>query len=299
MCCSLQTPDLLPLVQVIPRLTHSAHICVTLFSFNSAQRSRGCRLSPLRASELGSRDIVQDAQWDIYRPLFRSSCTSGGDGPYYPSGPSTSQYPPPNGQYPTRPSTPYDCFRIFEASYGLDRSAARRSILARDLRECEEECEREPKFSCSTLSFTSGTFTTNCHLTDALSTSLIRGRDFVRDYTSDVYERRDTAACRANNGQGSWDDGFQSHAYAKCSNFEMPGERLARSTSRVIVAARDVADCEDQCLQQNRFFWVLLPSRAQTFLFSGSLVEPLPSATLPLLLSSDQPRPTVRCPTAT
>ena len=184
---------------------------------------------------------------NIYRPFLRSSCISGGDGPYYPSGPST---PP----YPTRPSTPYDCFRIFEASYGLDRSAARRSILARDLRECEEECEREPKFTCSTLSFTSGTFTTNCHLTDALSTSLTRGRDFVRDYTSDVYERRDTAACRASNGQGSWDDGFQSHAYVRCSNFELPGERLARSTSRAFVAARDVADCEDQCLQQNRLF---------------------------------------------
>ena len=105
------------------------------------------------------------------------------------------------------------------------------------------------------MSFTSGTFTTNCHLTDALSTSLIRGRDFVRDYTSDVYERRDTAACRATTNElGSWDNGFQSHAYARCSNFEMPGERLARSTSRVIVAARDVADCEDQCLQQNRLF---------------------------------------------
>ena len=154
-----------------------------------------------------------------------------------------------------RPTTPYDCFRIFEASYGLDRSAARRSILARDLRECEEECEREPKFTCSTLSFTSGTFTTNCHLTDALSTSLTRGRDFVRDYTSDVYERRDTAACRASNGQGSWDDGFQSHAYVRCSNFELPGERLARSTSRAIVAARDVADCEDQCLRQNRLIF--------------------------------------------
>ena len=154
-----------------------------------------------------------------------------------------------------RPTTPYDCFRIFEASYGLDRSAARRSILARDLRECEEECEREPKFTCSTLSFTSGTFTTNCHLTDALSTSLTRGRDFVRDYTSDVYERRDTAACRASNGQGSWDDGFQSHAYVRCSNFELPGERLARSTSRAFVAARDVADCEDQCLRQNRLIF--------------------------------------------
>ena len=41
---------------------------------------------------------------NIYRPFLRSSCISGGDGPYYPSGPST---PP----YPTRPSTPYDCFR--------------------------------------------------------------------------------------------------------------------------------------------------------------------------------------------
>ena len=103
------------------------------------------------------------------------------------------------------------------------------------------------------MSFTSGTFTTNCHLTDVLSTSLTRGRDFVRDYTSDIYERRDTAACRANNGLGSWDDGFQGQAYTKCSNFEMPGERLARSASRIIVAARDVADCEDQCLLQNRW----------------------------------------------
>ena len=113
------------------------------------------------------------------------------------------------------------------------------------------------------MSFTSGTFTTNCHLTDVLSTSLTRGRDFVRDYTSDIYERRDTAACRANNGLGSWDDGFQGHAYTKCSNFEMPGERLARSASRIIVAARDVADCEDQCLLQNR--WETLAPKKQLY----------------------------------
>ena len=101
----------------------------------------------------------------------------------------------------------------------------------------------------------------------------------MRDYTSDIYERRDTAACRANNGLGSWDDGFQGHAYTKCSNFEMPGERLARSASRIIVAARDVADCEDQCLLQNR--WETLIGAKKTTLFlPDSRAMPLPSAIL-------------------
>ena len=105
----------------------------------------------------------------------------------------------------------------------------------RDLRECEESCEQEPQFACTTLSFSSGQSSTNCHLADTPPTALTLGRDLVRvhmmddilvirakhtalsqvrDYGSDVYEKRSTAACRSGGGgDGGYTPGFNGHDY--------------------------------------------------------------------------------------
>ena len=56
----------------------------------------------MKVDELQTRDITYDRDWDIYRPLFGGSCSSGngGGGGYYPERP----YNP--GQGTQRPSDP-------------------------------------------------------------------------------------------------------------------------------------------------------------------------------------------------
>ena len=88
----------------------------------------------------------------MYRPLFGSTCRPGGGsggvsggGTYYPIRPSTPYGEPGQGgggivgqgTYPR----PTDCFRIYEANYRLDETAARRSILARWVSGSQEKGE--------------------------------------------------------------------------------------------------------------------------------------------------------------
>ena len=94
------------------------------------------------------------------------------------------------------------CFRIYEASYRLDRSAARESTSARDLRDCEEMCEREHLFTCRSFSFTSGYSARNCDLSELDARDLSLGRDLVRDYNSDVYEKKTSGRCGSGSGGG-------------------------------------------------------------------------------------------------
>ena len=95
------------------------------------------------------------------------------------------------------------CFRIYEARYRLERSAARESASARDLRDCEDMCEREHLFVCRSFSFTSGYTARNCDLSELSARDLSLGRDLVRDSTSDVYEKKTTGSCGSSSGGGN------------------------------------------------------------------------------------------------
>jgi len=232
-------------------------------SFSFRQYGRDCYLSNLRPDGLQTQDITYDRDWDIFRPLFGGSCSSGsgsGSGGYYPDRPINS------GQGTQRPSDsrpsqrPIDnrpiiadtdissgCFSIHKANYRLDRSAARDSVSARDLRDCEDKCEQEHLFVCRSFSFTSGYSARNCDLSE-LDVRDLRDNDIVRDYNSDVYEKKTAGRCGSGSGGGDI-----IHDYIRCSNFAESGYRLSYSITREATSARDSAECEEKCLLSTRF----------------------------------------------
>jgi len=228
-------------------------------SFSYSQSGRDCYLSTLRVDELQTRDIARDSSWDIFRPLFGGSCGSGGGGGYYPDRPynpgqgtqrPSDNTPPqrPTDNRPLAPDSPSGCFRIYEARYRLERSAARESVSARDLRDCEEKCEREHLFTCRSFSFTSDYMARNCDLSELGARDLSLGRDLVRDQYSDVYEKITSGACGSGSGGGNY-----IHDYIRCSNFAEPEYRLSYGITRELTSARDSADCEEQCLLATRY----------------------------------------------
>jgi len=228
-------------------------------SFSYSQSGRDCYLSTLRVEELQTRDIARDSSWDIFRPLFGGSCGSGGGGGYYPDRPynpgqgtqrPSDNTPPqrPTDNRPLAPDSPSGCFRIYEARYRLERSAARESVSARDLRDCEEKCEREHLFTCRSFSFTSDYMARNCDLSELGARDLSLGRDLVRDQYSDVYEKITSGTCGSGSGGGNY-----IHDYIRCSNFAEPEYRLSYGITRELTSARDSADCEEQCLLATRY----------------------------------------------
>ena len=83
------------------------------------------------------------------------------------------------------------CARILRGQSRLSRLAARESLTARNLRECEEFCQTSQRFTCRSFSFSSTAGYTsnnypNCQLSE-LDEINLTDRDLEPDYSGDVY----------------------------------------------------------------------------------------------------------------
>ena len=84
------------------------------------------------------------------------------------------------------------CARILRGQSRLSRLAARESVNARNLRDCEELCQTSQRFNCRSFSFsttagyTSSNNFPNCQLSE-LDEINLTDRDLEPDYSGDVY----------------------------------------------------------------------------------------------------------------
>ena len=154
-------------------------------TFSYSQHNGDCNLASLQANNLLSQDISYDSHSDIYRPLFGGNCGPG----YYPNT-ETHQ-----GEINSLTTSPHSscsgCARILRGQSRLSRLAARESMNARNLRECEEFCQTSQRFNCRSFSFSSRVGYTsnnfpNCQLSE-LDEINLTDRDLEPDYSGDVY----------------------------------------------------------------------------------------------------------------
>ena len=159
-------------------------------TFSYSQRDGDCSLSSLQANNLLSQDISYDSHSDIYRPLFGGSCGPG----YYPNpGGHEQHHQGGNNNHLSPHLSPRNsgCARILRGQSRLSRLAARESLNARNLRECEELCQTSQRFNCRSFSFSSQAGYTsnsspNCQLSELEEINLT-DRDLEPDYSGDVY----------------------------------------------------------------------------------------------------------------